>query len=241
MDIFILSGQSNMSGRGGVARRIWDGVVPPEALPNPSILRFNAESQWEEAREPIHADIDAAKTCGIGPGMPFANAVLGSSSSSGRSVGLVPCAVGGTAILEWGRGSHLYEQMVRRAKESVASSPGGVIRAVLWYQGESDTDSERDADSYKRRLEKFIANVRADLGFPSLPFIQVAIASGLNELYIKKVREVQKEVKLPNVACVDAQGLPLNDDHLHLTTAAQVRLGKMLSEAYLHQFASHPS
>lgn len=87
-------------------------------------------------------------------------------------IGLVPCAVGGTAIKEWAKGKHLYDDMIKRAK-SAAEGGAGEIKAVLWYQGESDTSSQHDADSYKANMESLIRNVRADLQLPSLPLIQV--------------------------------------------------------------------
>lgn len=238
MRIFVLSGQSNMAGRGGVHRRRWDGVVPPEGAPDPSIQRLSAALDWEEAREPLHADIDTAKTCGVGPGMVFARAVLpclqedalGEGARTG--IGLVPCAVGGTAIREWARGERLYEQMVCRAR---VAARYGEIEAVLWYQGESDAESDAAAAAYRGNIERLIANVRADLGMPQLPFIQVALASG-DKRNIEKVRSAQFRVNLPNVVTVDAMGLALNEDNLHLTTESQVKLGNMLAEAYIKNF-----
>lgn len=259
-----------MSGRGGVEGKKWDGVVPPECRPSPAILRLNAHLRWEEARDPLHADIDTAKVCGIGPGMPFANELLshlGPHRPKGLVIGLVPCAVGGTAIKEWGRGCHLYEDMVKRAKHSVEE--GGSIKALLWYQGESDTTSDQDAQCYGKRMEELIHNVRSDLHLPDLPviqvfdplllafveswfaflfsprhafvidlrlYLQVAIATG-DANRIDKVREAQLGMKLPNVYCVDAKGLPLKSDHLHLTSEAQVRLGKMLAHEYLKHYS----
>lgn len=224
-----------MSGRGGVVNDTWDGIVPPECRPNPSILRLDAKLNWVEAQEPLHRDIDANKTCGIGPGMAFANAVLNKDSSFFGVVGLVPCAIGGTNISEWKRGSHLYKELVRRAEASLLN--GGMIRAILWYQGESDTVSYQDAVSYKGKLEKFISDLRTDLQSPILPVFQVALASAAGP-YIEKVREAQLGIDLPNVMCVDAKGLPLKPDGLHLTTPAQVRLGKMLADAFLQTLPS---
>lgn len=68
-------------------------------------------------------------------------------------------------------------------------------------------------------------------------FMQVALASG-DAHFIDMVREAQLGINLPNVVCVDAKGLPLNEDHLHLTTEAQVQLGNMLADAYLKNFKS---
>ncbi|KAL9255828.1 putative carbohydrate esterase [Drosera capensis] len=241
-DIFILSGQSNMSGRGGVSPKThtFDGEIPIECHPNPNILRLDAGLHWVPAHEPLHSDIDTRKTCGVGPGMAFANKLLG-QAGEGTVIGLVPCAVGGTAMREWGKGERegLYENMVRRAREGkrVVGGGEGVIRGVLWYQGESDTVREEDAKVYKGRMERLIEVLRSDLGLPELPFIQVAIASG-DKKHIDEVRKVQLGINLPNVVCVDAKGLPLNTDHLHLTTEAQVKLGHMLADAYLKHFAA---
>ncbi|XP_071691719.1 probable carbohydrate esterase At4g34215 [Rutidosis leptorrhynchoides] len=230
--IFILSGQSNMAGRGGVKNKHWDRIVPDDCKPDPSTIhRLNANLIWETAQEPLHADIDTRKTCGVGPGMSFANGV---KDYIVGVIDLVPCAVGGTAIKEWAKGEKLYEDMIRRSK--AAANSGGEIKAMIWYQGESDTSSKHVAESYKSNMENLIRNVRSDLGLPSLPIIQVAIASGTDAKLVEVVREAQKAIDLPNVVCVDAKGLELKEDNLHLTTTAQVQLGHMLADAYLAHF-----
>ena len=170
MDIFILAGQSNMAGRGGVSRGVWDHYVPPECRPNRQILRLSANLQWEQAHEPLHGDIDAGKACGVGPGMAFANEIVRARGSS-VVVGLVPCAVGGTRISQWPRGTPLYSGLVSRAQESLKNR--GMIRAVLWFQGESDTVRKGDAEAYKGNMERFITDIRSDLNIPNLLFIQV--------------------------------------------------------------------
>ncbi|XP_050366836.1 probable carbohydrate esterase At4g34215 [Argentina anserina] len=236
-NIFILAGQSNMAGRGGVTGAKWDGNVPPECTPNQSILRLSAQLVWEQAREPLHADIDIGKTCGVGPGMAFANEVLRAKGSSIGVLGLVPCAVGGTNIGQWARGGQLYTQLVRRASESVKA--GGTIRAVLWYQGESDTVNRADAEAYKGNFERLVSDLRFDLRNPNLPIIQVALASGEGQ-FVDIVRKAQLGMTLPNVKCIDAKGLPLKPDNLHLTTMSEVHLGIKLANAFLasysHQF-----
>ncbi|KAL4583499.1 hypothetical protein LXL04_008073 [Taraxacum kok-saghyz] len=62
--------------------------------------------------------------------------------------------------------------------------------------------------------------------------VQVAITSGQGP-YVEIVRKAQLGTKLRKVRCVDAKGLPLLPDNLHLTTTAQVRLGRMLANAFL--------
>ncbi|XP_024973464.1 probable carbohydrate esterase At4g34215 [Cynara cardunculus var. scolymus] len=228
--IFLLAGQSNMSGRGGIVNLTWDGYIPPESSSNPAILRLTANLNWELAVEPLHRDIDVAKVCGVGPAMAFANSLLKKDSSIGV-VGLVPCAIGGTNISQWVRGGDLYNQLIRRADAAV--SGGGTIGGLLWYQGESDTLTLEDAEAYNSRLRRFFVNVRADLHLSLLPIIQVALASESGP-YTDMVRKVQLGMKMVNLRTVDAMGLRVQEpERLHLTTPSQVSLGKMLTNAFL--------
>ncbi|KAM0847975.1 hypothetical protein ACQ4PT_054680 [Festuca glaucescens] len=241
--LFLLAGQSNMAGRGAPP-----APLPAPYRPHPRLLRLAADRRWVAASPPLHADIDTHKTCGLGPAMPFAHRVLLSSSPNpapssvseptggggeGEPVvlGLVPCAVGGTRIWMWARGQPLYEAAVARTRAAVADG-GGALGAVLWFQGESDTIEADDARSYGGKMERLVADLRADLGLPSLLVIQVGLASGEGN-YTDIVREAQQNVSLPNVIYVDAMGLPLSDDQLHLSTEAQLQLGEMLAQAYL--------
>ncbi|KAG8061885.1 hypothetical protein GUJ93_ZPchr0003g18333 [Zizania palustris] len=239
--VFLLAGQSNMGGRGGATSgngKTWDGVVPPECAPSQRILRLSPDLRWEEAREPLHAGIDVHNVLGIGPGMPFAHAVLASRAVPPDTViGLVPCAQGGTPIANWSRSTELYDRMVTRGRAAMATvGHGGEARpklgALLWYQGEADTIRREDAEVYAPRMEAMVRDVRRDLALPELLVIQVGIATGQGK-FVDLVRDAQKAVKLPNLKYVDAKGLPIANDYTHLTTAAQVTLGKMLAKAYL--------
>ncbi|XP_051178447.1 probable carbohydrate esterase At4g34215 [Lolium perenne] len=233
--VFILAGQSNMGGRGGatVGGR-WDGYVPPQCAPSPRTLRLSPALQWEEAREPLHAGVDVGNVLGVGPGMPFAHAVLRSARvPKGSVVGLVPCAQGGTPIANWSRGTDLYDRMVTRARAAVAGTGGrGRLAAMLWFQGETDTIRREDALAYAGRMEAMVRDVRRDLAMPDLLVIQVGIATGQGK-FVDLVRKAQRAVRVPNLRYVDAKGLPIANDYTHLTTQAQVRLGAMLAEAYL--------
>ncbi|XP_059454898.1 probable carbohydrate esterase At4g34215 [Corylus avellana] len=241
-NIFLLGGQSNMSGRGGnyndtnnIVR--WNGKIPPECASNKNIHRLNANKTWVPAHEPLHQDIDVLKTCGIGPGMPFANEILAKVPTFG-SIGLVPCAIGGTRIAMWGRGTVLYNRLVDRANASL--NCGGKIRALLWFQGESDTSKE-DSKLYKSRLENFINNLRQDLNISELPVIMVGICSADQGPYMNLIRSIQLNYNDTNVRTVDAMGSTFLADHKHLDTKSQIRVGQKLAAAFLSSFDGlHP-
>ncbi|CAA0817282.1 Probable carbohydrate esterase, partial [Striga hermonthica] len=112
----LLAGQSNMAGRGGVEGGVWDLFVPPESLPAipDSVIRLTPELKWEPAAEPLHRGIDTTVEqghLGIGPGLPFATALLrrvDPSNTGAATVALVPAAMGGSNILQWQHGNNSY-------------------------------------------------------------------------------------------------------------------------------------
>ncbi|RLM70207.1 putative carbohydrate esterase [Panicum miliaceum] len=124
--------------------------------------RLSSSLRWEEAREPLQAGIDVGNVLGVGPGMPFAHAVLAGGKGV-AAVGLVPCAQGGTPIANWTQGTELYERMVTRARAAMDDGCGE-LAALLWYQGEADAMRREDAVLYQGRMEALVRSVRRDLG-----------------------------------------------------------------------------
>ncbi|XP_060194036.1 probable carbohydrate esterase At4g34215 [Lycium barbarum] len=241
VQIFLLAGQSNMSGRGGISRKIvrgnvtdiWDGFVPQECKPNRKIIRFNADQKWEEAHEPLNYGMDCFERCGVGPGMAFANEVLKRDSNFGV-IGLVPCARGGTGLYRWIRGSYAYDDLIKRAK--FALKDGGTIRGLLWYHGEGDTRTINGSSSYKAKFEKFVHDLRIDLNSPNLPILLAVLPYPKKPFegpYIEVVRAAQLGINISNVIKFDAEGLEIGSDGIHLTTPAQVQLGHMYANAFL--------
>ncbi|PHT37802.1 hypothetical protein CQW23_21375 [Capsicum baccatum] len=108
-----------------------------------------------------------------------------------------------------------------------------------WSQGESDTWNLEGANLYKSRLEKFFIDIRNDLNTPSLPIIQVALASKYGP-YTEEIRQAQLGIPLQNVKIIDANGLKVGPDFVQLSTPSEVQLGQMLVKAFL-EFGSDPA
>jgi hypothetical protein len=70
-------------------------------------------------------------------------------------------------------------------------------------------------------------------------WLQVALASGEGK-FIETVRSSQLAINLPNVKCIDAKGLALQRDNLHLTTMSQVQVGLKLASAFIDSFGNMP-
>jgi len=103
--------------------------------------------------------------CGVGPALGFAHN-LRSLGAMPRPIGLVPCAVGGSSLDDWGGRASLQstdpengaaakplsKAAVNRAEAALAAAgPKSTLRAVLWYQGETDAMDEDLANSYAVR------------------------------------------------------------------------------------------
>ena len=98
--LFLLIGQSNMAGRGVVEDT--DKVV------NPRVLMLNKQGQWVPAVNPLH--FDKPSIVGVGLGRTFG--LDYSAAHPDVTVGLIPCAVGGSAIASWEPGG--FSRKVRR-------------------------------------------------------------------------------------------------------------------------------
>jgi len=85
------------------------------------------DGRWASpAQHPLHVDKSSA---GVGPGLAFARDVLEALPANERSIGLVPCAVGGTAIARWEPdGGDCYETAAAAAREAVGASSAPTAR-----------------------------------------------------------------------------------------------------------------
>jgi hypothetical protein len=113
LDLFILAGQSNMSGYGE--------INPEEIEIVPRAFVFGNDYHWRLAREPIDdptgqvdlvsMDIGAGYSCGTS----FAKTLL--RYDPNLFIGLIPCAKGGSSIEEWQRNlneNSLYGSCLKR-------------------------------------------------------------------------------------------------------------------------------
>jgi hypothetical protein len=222
--IYLLMGQSNMAGR--------DTRSLASQVDNPRVLALNTDDKWVVARDPIHAKEGRIEP-GAGPGIPFAVEMI--KADPKIAIGLVPCAVGGTPLRRWAKGADLYEKALSRAK---IAAQAGVIKGVLWHQGETDTTKQENADSYEKRLTQMFRNLRTDLGLPDLPIVVGQLGEFLSQSpgkypYAETVRNAIKHMPavLPHVGYADSAGLSDKGDKLHFSADAQKELGARFAKA----------
>jgi Carbohydrate esterase, sialic acid-specific acetylesterase len=221
--IYLLMGQSNMAGR--------DRRQLEQQTTDPRVLAMTPEGQWQVARDPMHQQ-DGRTEPGAGPGIPFALGLLKTEAPT-VTIGLVPCAVGGTPLKRWVKGGDLYARALERAR---LASRSGTLAGMIWLQGETDSDKQPWAERYETSLAGMIANLRQDLGQPELPVVVGQIGEFLTvekHPYVETVRTAIRQVAatVPHVGYADSAGLGDKGDKLHYSADAQSELGARFAEA----------
>lgn len=225
LDLILLIGQSNMAGRGKV-----DAASEPH---NARIWVINAQNDWVEAKDPLH--FDKPGIAGVGPGLSFAQKWL--ELNPNTNLGLIPCAVGGSGIDDWQAGAkhtqtgiYPYDAMLQRVKEAQKQ---GKIKAILWHQGESDSNPVKNK-LYEVKLTEFFTRLRKDIHATKTPIIMGTLgdffvnknpnAIPVNEIIINYPKSHR------NVYSVSSAGLIHKGDTTHFDTQSARDLGIRYAE-----------
>ena len=225
--LFLLVGQSNMAGRGIVGEE--------DKTPHPRVLMLNKAGEWTPAIDPLHFDKSAA---GVGLGKTFGIRIA--EANPGITVGLIPCAVGGSPIDAWQPGafyaptkSHPWDDAMQRAQVALKA---GTLKGILWHQGESDSN-EKLAPAYEGKLHELVARFRKELNAPEVPFIAGQMGLFADSPWDDAKNQVDKAHRdLPgavkHTAFVSAEGLNHKGDKVHFDAAGQREFGSRYAEAF---------
>lgn len=225
LHLYLLIGQSNMAGRGALDAEA--------AKPHPRVLKLTKENTWAPTVEPLH--FDKPTIAGVGLGSSFARAMAEANPSA--TIGLIPCAFGGTPLERWQKGGDLCQQAVTRAKLAMKD---GELKGILWHQGENDAGQEGTAKSYGERLKQMIADLRVELGTVEAPFVAGKLGEFLQPTtrdgkpsYWKIVNEHLAALpkNVPNTAVAESTGLKAKSDGVHFDTQSLREFGKRYAKA----------
>jgi Carbohydrate esterase, sialic acid-specific acetylesterase len=223
--IFILAGQSNMAGRGF--------VQPQDTVSSLFILTLNMNNEWVYAKEPLHY-YEPART-GLDCGLSFGKKI---SSLYGKNItiGLVPCAIGGSSVEQWFgdstyRDVTLYSNMMKKVKVAMEH---GTLKGILWHQGETNA-STKGYKNYKQKLESFFTKVRNDLSSPELPVYAGELSSFLNRTTNPFADSVNNDLHtlsatMKNMYVIKTVDLTPKSDTIHFDSRSQRIMGERFAE-----------
>jgi len=224
--VFIMAGQSNMAGRGI--------VEPGDTLADKRILSINKEGQVIIAKEPLH--FYEPERTGLDCGLSFARALIKKIPDS-ISILMIPTAVGGSSISQW-----LNDSLYRNVKllsnllaKVAIGKQTGIIKGILWHQGESDAN-EKNIPFYRQRLGLLFSKFRTAVGNNALPIFIGELGSFSEDrlnfsLINKAIHEYAWEDK--NSKIISTKDLKDKGDHLHFNSKGQRTMGKRFAKEYL--------
>lgn len=235
LHLYLLIGQSNMAGRGTVEAE--------DKKPHPRVLMLDKSGNWVPAVDPLHWDKAAA---GTGLGKTFGIEMAEHDPSV--TIGLIPCAHGGSPIDSWQPGvfypptkGHPWDDMITRTNLALKS---GVLKGILWHQGESDSGSPETAAAYEGKLHDLIKQVRTAFDAEKVPFVcgqmgqfPEAPWDAPHKLVDKAHRELPSKVTLAGFA--SSEGLKHRGDKVHFDTASYRELGRRYAAEMLRLQAAH--
>ena len=182
LQLFILSGQSNMVG--------WGSSLDLESVArfghNQRLYMFEND-QWQSLKpfkdpSQMQRDRFGINEYTFGPEIGFAHELA--KAWPGNRIGIVKQAVGGTGIMAWAPAwnqqdadltsdAHkgpLYQELLNKVKAAIKEEEVE-IRGFLWLQGGKDMILMKTADRYAENLETLVNALRHDLGKPELPVL----------------------------------------------------------------------
>jgi hypothetical protein len=247
--VFILSGQSNMSGGGHVVAeglrfeaavgdkvRIWDAsdVWGKQGAPG----RWTSLNELQAIKKQMGKDM-------IGPEIGFAKAL--SELYPADEIRLIKVSKGGTPIDWWlpdANGKENGHTALLANLENALEKIGGdyEIAGMVWMQGESDAKKQVAAEAYQEKLQRVIALIREKTGEPELPFVIGRISSRILESpkfkmpFVKIVQKGQEAVakNVKNAYVVNTDDLSQRDDLVHFDQEGQMGLGERFGEAMIN-------
>src|SRR5690554_5708199 len=227
--VFLLAGQSNMAGRGL--------VEPQDTVTSKRILSINKAGELIPAKEPLH--FYEPKMAGLDCGLSFAKELLNDIPED-VSILLIPTAVGGSSISQWlGDSIHREVPLLTNFLEKVEiGKEEGVIKGILWHQGESDAN-ERDIPLYKDRLSRLFGIFREAVGNEHLPILIGELGRfSKNDENWSKINDQMAAYALsdPFVRIVNTDDLNHKGDGVHFDSAGQRAMGQRFAQSYLRHF-----
>jgi len=226
--LFLLVGQSNMAGRGKVAKE--------DTTPHENVLMLNKAGEWVPAVDPMH--FDKPTMVGVGLGKTFG--IEYAKAHPGVTVGLIPCAAGGSPISSWSPGgyhsqtkSHPWDDAISRTKLALTS---GTLQGILWHQGESDSRGAL-ASAYEDKLHDLVKRFRTELDCPTVPFIVGQLGQFKERPWTpgrKKVDAAHQALtsKVANTAFVRSDDLVHKGDQTHFSAESYRVFGKRYFAAF---------
>jgi hypothetical protein len=214
--VYLLLGQSNMSGQGKVAKL----TASQKTLPKNIEIYLHGKP------------IKITNLNTFGPEIAFAHTLA--KKYPRDSIRLIKFAPGGSLMKDWiskARGRH-YDTLIKQVKKSNQGKMPK-INGVLWMHGERDSKSVPLANQYKKNMRIFINMLQSDFHNNKIPFViaRISVPEAFRPA-IPNIRAVQEQLAKasPYIKMISTDDLSKMNDQIHFDTRGQLALGKRFAQ-----------
>ncbi len=228
-DIYLLIGQSNMTGSGLV------NEIELAEIPRTYLLNEQPGGGWDKAASPLnkYSSVKYQNDGNLSPGNYFAKTMTQNNPDIG--IGLVSNARSGSSIEQWAKNApiitvdgypasnNLYTEAINRTTNAMKY---GNLKGILWLQGEANINDT----AYLSKLTTLINNFRTDFAIPDLPFVVSQIYNyNHNADYINSVFQ-NLPATVPYTDYVSSDGTSTVGDNVHFDAASQMVIGSRFAQ-----------
>jgi Tol biopolymer transport system component len=193
-DIYLVAGQSNAEGR----------INTPQFYTHQTLRAgvYDQQNRWREAYDPT----DGTFTNGQNSVWPLLATKI--MASQNVPVAFITTAEGATGLTTvgyfggiWQRTNYTYESCVTIVHNSGVNG----LKAILWYQGETDANSpSTTVAQYRTGLQTLRSNLSTDFNLGSLPLVTAQLAYFHTNGISTETRESLDAVRLAQANAQDA-------------------------------------
>ena len=284
-DVLVLAGQSNAVGVNSAAGGTYQENPAYEQYASHvfQLSRGDNNPQIVPAVEPLNNQPLNNQVPAGSKGFAYPFALRYAAAHPDRKVLIIPAAQGGTNIYQWNQNPNdytingparkqdstaLYNSVRNRVQWVLDQYPGSAVKAILWQQGEADTNLlantkanissypflRTQASGYQQQLETLRANMRKDFNAPCAPFMagEMTSAYGADDNAVlqakSKITYVTKQV-MQNDSCgtsafVSSGGAASNPGNLdggsiHFSAPGQFLMARHYWAAYQNIVNNH--
>ena len=260
--LFILSGQSNMAGRGVSSE------LPAKFMETSDRILMFEGGQWQPLQPfreiPERYEQRGMSGKSFGPEVGFAHAMA--DAWPDETIGIVKLAIGATGISSWspnwtkekaartgdgGKGD-LFKATLEKVR-AACEARDCEIMAFLWMQGGADMKTEELSGEYLSNLKAMAEGFRKELVEPHLPFLIGSYRFGdmpddlsnydpkgqlFRRPYAVPVMQAHylSEKEFPPAKMVSPRNLTFHPDGAHFDTEGLLTLGKAYADTFLEMF-----
>jgi hypothetical protein len=240
--VFLLGGQSNMSGMTGTSSLPADLKGKQQNVKiylNPSMDgNTSSKGKWLT----LETGFGFSGTQ-FGPELSFAATLTKKYPTI--KLALYKSSVAGTDLdKQWrppssgGTVGTLYSSFVKELKAAMISLKSSttdsiIIKGMLWMQGESDAMNTSMANNYEKNLKNLIEDIRKEVAVPDMPFIAANIDEQTTWTSYKIVNTAMNNLttKMTNVITFPTKGF--KTDKIHYQNEGMIALGDAFANAII--------